>query len=93
MSRTLSKFSLLFHEATTSVHFPKTLKRPRNNAGPASTIILIALCVEAQWPGGWGAGFGIVRFQVQALARKKKSRLRCVLGQGTLLPLSQSTQL
>ena len=36
MSRTLSKFSLPFDEATTSVHFPKTLKRPRNNAGPAS---------------------------------------------------------
>ena len=36
MSRTLSKFSLPFDEATTSLHFPKTLKRPRNNAGPAS---------------------------------------------------------
>ena len=36
MSRTLSKFSLPFDEATTSVHFPKTLKRPRNNAGPAN---------------------------------------------------------
>ena len=36
MSRTLPKFSLPFDEATTSVHFPKTLKRPRNNAGPAS---------------------------------------------------------
>ena len=36
MSRTLSKFSLPFDEATTSVHFPKALKRPRNNAGPAS---------------------------------------------------------
>ena len=34
MSRTLSKFSLPFDEATTSVHFLKTLKRPRSNAGP-----------------------------------------------------------
>ena len=36
MSRTLSKFSLPFNEATTLVHFPKTLKRPRNNAGSTS---------------------------------------------------------
>ena len=39
MSRTLSKFSLPFDEATTSVHFPEALKRPRNNAGPANTNI------------------------------------------------------
>ena len=36
MSRTLSKFSLPFDKATTLVHFPKTLKRPRNNAGSTS---------------------------------------------------------
>ena len=41
MSRTLSKFSLLFDEATTSVYFLKTLKRPRNNAGPAGIGLLI----------------------------------------------------
>ena len=35
MSHTLSKFSLPFDEAATSVHFPRALKRPRNNAGPA----------------------------------------------------------
>ena len=40
MSRTLSKFSLPFDEATTS-HFPKALKRPRNNAGPARIGLLI----------------------------------------------------
>ena len=39
MSRTLSKFGLPFDEATTSVQFPKALKRPRNNAGPASLFI------------------------------------------------------
>ena len=38
---TLSKFSLPFDEATTSVHFPKALKRPRNNAGPAGIGLLI----------------------------------------------------
>ena len=43
MRRTLANFGLPFDEATPSVHFPKALKRPRNNAGPAS-IILIALC-------------------------------------------------
>ena len=36
MSRTLSKFSLPFDEATTLVHFPKTLKHPQNNAGSTS---------------------------------------------------------
>ena len=36
ISLMLSKFSLPFDEATTSVHFPNALKRPRNNAGPAS---------------------------------------------------------
>ena len=41
MSRTLSKFSLPFNEATTSVHFPKALKRPRNNAGPARIGLLM----------------------------------------------------
>ena len=30
--------------------------------------------MEAQWPGGLGAGFGIVRFQVQAPARNKKKK-------------------
>ena len=40
MNRTLSKWSLPFDEATTSVHFPKTLKRPRNNAGPAGIGLL-----------------------------------------------------
>ena len=41
MSRTLLKFSLPFDEATTSVHFPKALKRPRNSAGPAGIGLLI----------------------------------------------------
>ena len=36
MSRTLTKFGLPFDKATPLVHFPKALKRPRNNAGPAS---------------------------------------------------------
>ena len=36
MSHTLSKFSSPFDEATTSVHFPKALKRLRNNTGHAS---------------------------------------------------------
>ena len=40
MSCTLSKFSLPFDEATTLVHFPKTLKRPRNNRGPAGIGLL-----------------------------------------------------
>ena len=46
MSRTLSKFSLPFDEATTSVHFPKALKRPRNNAGPAGIGLLIMEGIE-----------------------------------------------
>ena len=33
--RGLSKFCLPFDKATPLVHFPKALKRPRNNAGPA----------------------------------------------------------
>ena len=36
MRRTLAKFGLPFEKATPLVHFPKALKRPRNNAGPAS---------------------------------------------------------
>ena len=36
MRRTLPKFGLPFEKATPLVHFPKALKRPRNNAGPAS---------------------------------------------------------
>ena len=35
MRRTLAKFGLPFEKATQSVHFPKALKRPRNNVGPA----------------------------------------------------------
>ena len=41
MSRRLSKFSLPFDEATKSVHFPKSLKRPQNNAGPAGIGLLM----------------------------------------------------
>ena len=37
----LSKFSLPFDEATTSVHFPKALQRLMNNAGPAGIELLI----------------------------------------------------
>ena len=33
---TLAKFGLPFDKATQLIHFPKALKRPRNNAGPAS---------------------------------------------------------
>ena len=32
----LAKFGLPFDKATPLVHFPTALKRPRNNAGPAS---------------------------------------------------------
>ena len=39
-SRTLAKFGLPFDKATPLVHFPKALKRPRNNAGPASYYYL-----------------------------------------------------
>ena len=35
----LAKFGLPFEKATPLVHFPKALKRPRNNAGPASIYI------------------------------------------------------
>ena len=31
----LAKFGLPFEKATPLAHFPKSLKRPRNNAGPA----------------------------------------------------------
>ena len=41
MRRTLTKFGLPFEKATTLVHFPKALKRPRNNAGPAVIGLLI----------------------------------------------------
>ena len=34
--RMLAKFGPLFDEATPLVHFPKALKRPRKNTGPAS---------------------------------------------------------
>ena len=34
--RTLAKFGLPFEKATPLVHFPKALKRPRNNAGLAN---------------------------------------------------------
>ena len=40
MRRTLPKFGLPFEKATPSVHFPKALKRPRNNAGPARERII-----------------------------------------------------
>ena len=41
MRRTLAKFGLPFEKATPLVHFPKALKRPRNNAGPAGIGLLI----------------------------------------------------
>ena len=41
MRRTLAKFGLPFEKATLLVHFPKALKRPRNNAGPAGIGLLI----------------------------------------------------
>ena len=37
----LAKFGLPFKKATPLVHFPKALKRPRNNAGPAGIGLLI----------------------------------------------------
>ena len=39
MRRTLAKFGLPFEKATPLEHFPKALKRPRNNAGPASVTL------------------------------------------------------
>ena len=39
--RTLAKFGLPFEKATPLVHFPKALKHPRNNAGPAGLGLLI----------------------------------------------------
>ena len=50
MRRTLPKFGVPFEKATPLVHFPKALERPRNNAGPASTITLIAwfVCARAR---------------------------------------------
>ena len=41
MRRTLAKFGLPFEKATPLVHFPKALKRPRNNAGPAGIGLLM----------------------------------------------------
>ena len=41
MRRTLAKFGLPFEKATPLVHFPKALKRPQNNAGPAGIGLLI----------------------------------------------------
>ena len=37
----LAKFGLPFKKATPLVHFPKALKHPRNNAGPAGMGLLI----------------------------------------------------
>ena len=39
--RTLAKFGLPFEKAAPTAHFPKALKRPRNNAGPAGIGLLI----------------------------------------------------
>ena len=39
----------------------------------------VCMYVEVQWPGGWGAGFGIIRFQVQAPARNKNKKSHCVV--------------
>ena len=39
--RTLAKFGLPFEKATPLVHFPKALKGPRKNAGPAGIELLI----------------------------------------------------
>ena len=36
----LAKFGLPFEKARPLVHFPKALKRPQNNAGPASEQII-----------------------------------------------------
>ena len=48
----------------------------------AKTCVCECVCVEveAQWPGGWCAGFGIwnCMFQVQALARNKK-KTACIV--------------
>ena len=41
MRRTLAKLGLPFEKATPLVHFPKALKRPRNNAGCAGIGLLI----------------------------------------------------
>ena len=37
----LAKFGLPFEKATPLVHFPKALKRPWNNAGPAGKGLLM----------------------------------------------------
>ena len=46
MRRTLAKFGLPCEKATPLVHFPKALKRPWNNAGPAGIGLLIIKGIE-----------------------------------------------
>ena len=46
MRRTLAKFGLPFEKDTPLAHFPKALKRPRNNAGPAVIGLLIMKGIE-----------------------------------------------
>ena len=46
MRRTLAKYGLPFEKATPLVHFPKALKRPRKNAGPAGILLLIMKGIE-----------------------------------------------
>ena len=44
--RTLAKFGLPFEKATPIVHCPNSIKRPRNNAGPAGIGLLIMKGIE-----------------------------------------------
>ena len=37
-----------------------------------NVLVLRCVYVEAEWPGGWGAGLGTIRFQVQAPGQEGK---------------------
>ena len=57
-------------------------------------VVCVCVCVEAQWSDGLVAWVCNRKIPSSSPGQeKKKSRLRGVLRQGTLLPLSQSTQL
>ena len=75
MRCTLAKFGLPFEKATPLVHFPKALKRPRNNAGPAGIGLLMMKGMELLIRKGIGLLIGFERYRLGGHDMAESSQL------------------
>ena len=78
MRRTLAKFGLPFEKAK-QLHFPKALKRPRNNAGPAAIGLLIMKGIGLLICKGIGLlimkGIGLLNYERNRVIHYERNRV------------------